>query len=50
MYIQVPNCGHISVPVRMMRTGYRVIPLLDKKKEVKIGSYVYVHVKLEKDG
>lgn len=50
VYMAVPGCGHISVPVRMMRTGYRVIPLLDKKKEPKIGSYVFVHIKLDKLG
>lgn len=32
VYIQVPFCGHISIPVRMMRTGYRVIPFLDRLK------------------
>jgi hypothetical protein len=32
VYFQIPTCGHISIPVRMMRTGYRVIPLLDRNK------------------
>jgi hypothetical protein len=46
VYVLVPRCGHISIPVRMMRSGYRVIPLLDQKKEIKIGSYICVHIRL----
>lgn len=44
MYFAIDNFGRIAVPVRMMRQGYRAVPLLDNNFEAIGASYILVRV------
>lgn len=44
IYFEIKDFGKVAVPVRMMREGYRALPLLNRNFEPIGASYLLIRV------
>jgi hypothetical protein len=48
IYFDIPQCGRIAIPVRIMRRGYRTVSLLQHNKKIKNNSFLLAHFSLNR--
>lgn len=50
LYFEVPGCGRVALPARIMRQGFRVLSLLQPNKMIKNNAYVLAHLEINELG
>jgi hypothetical protein len=44
IYVEIPGCGRVALPIRIMRSGIRTLSLLQPNKLIKNNAYVLARV------